>query len=145
MSLASFEQRLGHGLHQVCDPRALEQLGRLGTNVVFSKDNQGVPCWGRPYMSMPGMASPVTEQVKAGTIEIWRFGNLTGDPHPIHFHLVNVQLLSRQPYFPVVDSNNNPVPDARPASFSLQPLAFSLAPPGGTSCRAGGVRSPGRR
>ena len=24
--------------------------------------------------------------------------NLTGDTHPIHFHLVNVQILSRQPF-----------------------------------------------
>ncbi len=27
-----------------------------------------------------------------------RIFNLTGDTHPIHFHLVNVQVLSRQPF-----------------------------------------------
>ncbi len=30
--------------------------------------------------------------------EVWQIANLTGDTHPIHFHLVNVQILSRQPF-----------------------------------------------
>ena len=29
---------------------------------------------------------------------MWEIVNLTGDTHPIHFHLVNVQVLSRQPF-----------------------------------------------
>lgn len=41
---------------------------------------------------------PVTETPKAGDIEVWRIFNLTGDNHPIHFHLVNVQILSRTPF-----------------------------------------------
>jgi spore coat protein A len=41
---------------------------------------------------------PVTEAPKAGTTEIWRIFNLTMDTHPIHFHLVNVQVLARQPF-----------------------------------------------
>ena len=32
----------------------------------------------------------------SGAIEVWEILNLTGDVHPIHFHLVNVQILSRQ-------------------------------------------------
>jgi spore coat protein A, manganese oxidase len=32
-----------------------------------------------------------------GTTEVWKITNLTGDTHPIHFHLVNVQILARQP------------------------------------------------
>jgi spore coat protein A len=39
-----------------------------------------------------------TEKVKAGTTEVWRIFNLTADTHPIHFHLVNVQVLSRQAF-----------------------------------------------
>jgi spore coat protein A len=39
-----------------------------------------------------------TETPLAGTIEAWRIFNLTGDTHPIHFHLVNVQIVSRQPF-----------------------------------------------
>ena len=42
--------------------------------------------------------APVTENVKAGSVEVWRIFNLTADTHPIHFHLVNVQVLSRQPF-----------------------------------------------
>jgi len=48
--------------------------------------------------SVAGMAytdSP-TEVVQAGASEVWEIFNLTADTHPIHFHLVNVQVLSRQ-------------------------------------------------
>jgi len=41
---------------------------------------------------------PATEVVPAGATEVWRIFNLSADTHPIHFHLVNVQLLSRQPF-----------------------------------------------
>ena len=40
--------------------------------------------------------APVTESIPHGTTEVWEIANLTGDTHPIHFHLVNVQVLSRQ-------------------------------------------------
>ena len=36
--------------------------------------------------------------ITAGTTEVWRIFNLTGDAHPMHFHLVNVQVVSRQPF-----------------------------------------------
>jgi spore coat protein A len=39
-----------------------------------------------------------TETPRAGDTEVWRIFNLTGDTHPIHFHLVNVQILERQPF-----------------------------------------------
>ena len=41
---------------------------------------------------------PATETTDAGSTEVWQIANLTGDTHPIHFHLVNVQLLGRQPF-----------------------------------------------
>jgi spore coat protein A, manganese oxidase len=41
---------------------------------------------------------PATELVTAGSTEVWRIFNNTADTHPIHFHLVNVQVLSRQPF-----------------------------------------------
>ncbi len=50
------------------------------------------PTFGRGYLDAP------TEVVNAGTEEIWEIMNLTGDTHPMHFHLVNVQVLSRQPF-----------------------------------------------
>ncbi len=39
-----------------------------------------------------------TETPAAGSTEVWQIANLTGDTHPIHFHLVNVQVLGRQPF-----------------------------------------------
>ena len=42
-----------------------------------------------------------------GDIEVWQIANLTGDTHPIHFHLVNVQIISRQP-FKVSNYNGTP-------------------------------------
>ncbi len=48
--------------------------------------------FGIPY------ADPPTEVVAAGSTEAWRIFNLTADTHPIHFHLVNMQVLSRQPF-----------------------------------------------
>ena len=44
---------------------------------------------------------PPTEVVAAGSVEVWEIINLTGDTHPMHFHLTNVQVLSRQPFDPV--------------------------------------------
>ncbi len=35
---------------------------------------------------------------RQGATEVWRIFNLTADTHPMHFHLVNVQVLSRQPF-----------------------------------------------
>jgi spore coat protein A, manganese oxidase len=70
---------------------AFDTSGRLlqamGTNVVFN----AALGFGRAYLD------PVTETVTAGTTEVWKIVNLTGDTHPIHFHLVNVQILARQP------------------------------------------------
>ena len=43
---------------------------------------------------------PVTEDPKAGSVEIWRIINTTGDAHPIHIHLVQFQILDRQLFDP---------------------------------------------
>ena len=34
----------------------------------------------------------------AGSVEVWRIFNLSADTHPIHFHLVNVQVLQREAF-----------------------------------------------
>jgi spore coat protein A, manganese oxidase len=39
---------------------------------------------------------PVTETVKLGSTEKWRFINTTDDAHPMHLHLVQFQILQRQ-------------------------------------------------
>jgi len=58
-----------------------------GTDVPLLKGT-----FGRAY------TDPPTETPRAGTIEIWEIANLTGDTRPIHFHLVNVQVLNRQAF-----------------------------------------------
>jgi spore coat protein A, manganese oxidase len=64
----------------------------LGTFDSKSLDNAGLATWGLPY------TSDVTETVNPGAVEVWQLFNLTGDTHPIHFHLVNVQVIQRQPF-----------------------------------------------
>jgi spore coat protein A, manganese oxidase len=41
---------------------------------------------------------PITERPVLGSIEMWRFVNLTPDPHPIHLHLVRFQILERREF-----------------------------------------------
>lgn len=43
-----------------------------------------------------GYDDPVTEKVKLGSVERWRFINMTMDAHPMHLHLVQFQILERQ-------------------------------------------------
>ena len=42
--------------------------------------------------------NPVSEQPQAGTTEDWQVVNLTDDAHPIHLHLVQFLLVSRQKF-----------------------------------------------
>lgn len=53
-------------------------------------EGNAAPAFGRAY------DAPATENVTAGAVEVWEIVNLTADTHPMHFHLVNVQVLSRQ-------------------------------------------------
>ena len=75
----------------------------LGTDIAPIKPSKG---FGREY------ADDTTESIDLGgdarKDEIWQILNLTGDTHPIHFHLVNVQIISRQPF--KVSSYNGGVP-----------------------------------
>jgi spore coat protein A len=68
----------------------------LGTNVATSSNGN----FSRPYSDNNGMdpSGLPTETPTAGSMEVWQIVNLTGDAHPIHIHLVNAQLLSRQPF-----------------------------------------------
>lgn len=52
-----------------------------------------------------GYDDPVTETVKLGSIEKWRFINTTDDAHPMHLHLVQFQILQRQGFNPVAFHN----------------------------------------
>ena len=50
---------------------------------------------------------PVAERPKAGSTEIWRIINKTDDAHPIHVHLAHFQILDRQSFQPVEDTDPN--------------------------------------
>lgn len=41
---------------------------------------------------------PVTETPRIGSVEVWEIMNLANDLHPIHLHLIQCQLLNRQPF-----------------------------------------------
>jgi spore coat protein A, manganese oxidase len=73
-----------------------DEYGRLiqtiGTSTSKSLNNQGLSNWGLGYMA------DATEAPQAGAVEVWQIMNLTGDVHPMHFHLVNVQLIQRQAF-----------------------------------------------
>lgn len=70
-----------------------DEYGRLiqllGTDQAVSVGREEAT-FGRAYEDAP------TEIMHAGATEVWEIANLTADTHPIHFHLVNVQVLSRQ-------------------------------------------------
>jgi spore coat protein A len=72
----------------------------LGTSTSLSLDNAGTPTWGLPYMAA------CTETPSEGATEVWQLFNLTGDTHPIHFHLVNVQIIQRQQFQGTPDNFN---------------------------------------
>lgn len=67
-------------------------------DIVLSELDSGA---GNPIMAMINDAhwdDPVTENPKAGSVEVWRIINTTGDGHPIHIHLVQFQILDRRPF-----------------------------------------------
>ena len=59
--------------------------------------------------------------VRLGGFEVWHFLNLTTDTHPMHVHLVQFQVMSKERY-QTLDANGTPID---PATTSLaNPLAF---------------------
>ena len=66
-------------------------LQTLGTDTPVSPPTLA-GTFGRAY------EDAATEQVNAGSVEVWEILNLSADTHPIHFHLVNVQVLARQAF-----------------------------------------------
>ena len=73
-----------------------DEHGRL---IQFLGTDQPVNPGDDPFDFGRGYMDSVTEMIPAGSTEVWEIINLTGDTHPIHFHLVNVQVLSRQAFY----------------------------------------------
>ncbi len=64
----------------------------LGTNIKTPAGD-----FGRPYYDPKDAAGSIPTEVSTNNAtEVWQIANLTADTHPIHFHLSNVQILSRQ-------------------------------------------------
>jgi spore coat protein A len=80
----------------------MDEFGRLiqflGSAVPLKNKGSG---FSRTY------TDSATEVVNRDATEVWQIINLTGDTHPIHFHLVNCQIVSRQP-FKVTNYNGGP-------------------------------------
>jgi spore coat protein A len=65
----------------------------------------------------------LSELPKLGTTEVWEVINLTADAHPIHLHLVQFQLLSRQNF------NTNKYNRAYNKAFAAGAFAPAFGPP----------------
>ena len=53
-------------------------------------------------------SDPITERPRAGRSEVWEFHNATADAHPIHMHLVDFRIVSRQDFaVTTVDKTNS--------------------------------------
>lgn len=74
----------------------------LTLNEGFDAHGRLIQMIGTTTAAAAGLGLPfdaaATEVVAAGSTEVWRIFNNTADTHPIHFHLVNVQVLSRQAF-----------------------------------------------
>jgi spore coat protein A len=88
--------RKGIKVRQLTLNETLDANGRLiqmlGTNVAPTTVGE----FSRPYGDPADPLSLATETPAEGATEVWQIANLTGDTHPIHFHLVNAQILSRR-------------------------------------------------
>jgi len=78
---------------------AFDEYGRLIQIIGDAKAPYGSPYVVAANFSPnpPGLNVGATEQnVFRGTREVWEIYNTTGDVHPMHFHLVDVQIINRQ-------------------------------------------------
>jgi spore coat protein A len=70
----------------------------LGTTEPTGAAPDGTKLYGREYFDPATLLSTALQNPKVGAVEVWRIFNTTGDTHPMHFHLGNFQVLSRQPF-----------------------------------------------
>jgi spore coat protein A len=81
----------------------LDPASAVKTRDLVLSELDSAPPFENPIMAMINGAmwdDPITETPKAGTTEVWRLINTTGDAHPIHVHLVEFQILDVQPFDP---------------------------------------------
>lgn len=78
----------------------------------------GVNVGGTGYLDSP------TEVAHRGEVQVWQIYNFTADVHPMHFHLVNVQIVKREQWQFTVDPILGTIP-AQP----LAPIPGTARPP----------------
>lgn len=61
------------------------------------------PMLGTVEEGTKSFAEPVTEIVQQNNTEVWEIYNLTPDAHPVHLHMVTMQLVNRQKFRANVD------------------------------------------
>jgi spore coat protein A, manganese oxidase len=74
---------------------------RVARTRVLTLNEIESPVDGNPLvilLNLTKFMAPVTEMPKKGTTEIWKVVNMTPDTHPIHTHLTQFQLVSRQKF-----------------------------------------------
>jgi FtsP/CotA-like multicopper oxidase with cupredoxin domain len=77
----------------------LVESPNIGNPKLFTLNEQEDPVSGDPlgvFIDGRHFDEPITELPRVGTTETWYIQNLTEDAHPIHIHLVEFQLESRQ-------------------------------------------------
>ena len=74
-----------------------DEYGRLMQRLGTLTSTSPIMGGGGNWMGIPLEDAP-TEVVGDGDTEVWHIVNTTGDTHPMHFHLVNVQVLQRQSF-----------------------------------------------
>ncbi|MCX6923349.1 MAG: multicopper oxidase domain-containing protein [Verrucomicrobia bacterium] len=91
--------------------------------------NEGFDKYGRliQLLGAPGVTTYLdspTDFAQAGEVQRWKIYNLTGDTHPMHFHLVNVSIQKREAWKWTTDAQGNTIP-----VLPLQPIPGSAQPP----------------
>ncbi len=109
-----------------------DNYGRLiqmgGTGDQNGTNNEGMITFGRGYLEAP------TETPEAGEVQVWDVYNTTGDTHPWHFHLVNVQIIGRGIFATQSEIASNgfkyTIPVFKPGKFTdLKGKSGQLTPP----------------
>ncbi len=96
------QQRSGSDKSRI--PRNLSHIPSLKNNHVTAMRNLkllgSTDEFGRPLLLLDNKKwhDPVTEKPLLDTTEVWSFMNITNFTHPIHIHLIEFQVLDRQPF-----------------------------------------------
>lgn len=117
-----------------CIPQ-LEQDAPSRIIVLNAQENESNRVLMMTLNGLPWMA-PVTEAPRVGATEDWYIVNLLGGAHPIHLHLIQFQIISRQSLDVTAyekkwqELNGNPPLMHKPESIPLKPyLTDSPIPP----------------